>query len=615
MGAPLAGERKIVWSVLGFAASLGVVLVLEPMPAAAQILDPPSRGAEPRRPSFAPRSRRHDAAGGAVEQATGAPSTMAVSGPGSRPPAPVRQPPATASRTRRASRSAPKTDAGDAAALEDDGSGEPRPRRLAVPQDGDPVPVIEASAPQDGLIDLSEPTAPIEGQEDITEADMRSPEDVRAFIDEPACIRSAAAAAGEINPVFSDSTFQGFALDPFPPIGTKIGSFLLFTTIETDVDYNSNIFASPSEIGDTALEVRPAARLASTWSRHALEVRASGDLSFHDRYPTEDDRAYLVEGLGRLDVTSFTNFQGLIAHEEAQESRSAINASVGRHAAERQRHPPARPPSITASTGSRCSCAAVSSIRRYGNNLFDGTVQSNADRNFTLYDQAVRPKWEFSPYLYAFSDIAFNQRDYDLAAFSDGINRSSTGERYRVGVSFGEISEILRGNFSLGYGRQTPNSPELEVIDGLLIDADLTWQQTALTTLQFTAATEVAETTTFDSGGVLERTYGLEARHNFTRYLVGIAGLGYLTRDFVGADISESQVTAAAGQRILPQPLGRAVLALSAHRLRQLAAEQQLHRRRGAGRRAPAPLALARLYTSLAMPALSAAARSWRSRP
>jgi hypothetical protein len=159
----------------------------------------------------------------------------------------------------------------------------------------------------------------------------------------------------------------------------------------------------------------------------------------------------------------------------------------------------------------------------------------------------VRPRWEFSPYLYAFSDIAFNQRDYNLAAFSDGINRSSTGERYRVGVSFGEISEILRGTFTLGYGRQTPDSEQLEVIDGLLIDADLTSQATALTTLQFTATSEVAETTTFDSGGVMERTYGLEARHNFTRYLVGIAGLGYLTRDFVGADTSESQFTAAAG--------------------------------------------------------------------
>ena len=172
---------------------------------------------------------------------------------------------------------------------------------------------------------------------------------------------------------------------------------------------------------------------------------------------------------------------------------------------------------------------------------------SNADRNFTLYDEAVRPKWEFSPYLFMFADIAFNQRDYTIPAFSDGIIRSSTGERYRLGVSFGEVSQILRGNISLGYGRQTPDSRELEVIDGLLIDADLTWQVTPLTTLQFTAASEVAETTTVDSGGVMERVYGLEGRHSFTTYLVGIAGIGYMTRDFVGAGITENQFTAAVG--------------------------------------------------------------------
>jgi hypothetical protein len=154
---------------------------------------------------------------------------------------------------------------------------------------------------------------------------------------------------------------------------------------------------------------------------------------------------------------------------------------------------------------------------------------------------------EFAPNLYFFSDIAFNQRDYDLAAQSDGINRSSTGQRYRAGVSFGDSGEILRGDISLGYGRQTPNSPELAITDGLLIDAGLTWRMTPLTTLQFTAATDIAETTTFDSGGVLERIYGLEARHNFTRYLVGIAGLGFMTRNFSGVDITESQVTAAVG--------------------------------------------------------------------
>ena len=159
-------------------------------------------------------------------------------------------------------------------------------------------------------------------------------------------------------------------------------------------------------------------------------------------------------------------------------------------------------------------------------------------------------------------------------------------------MSFGEVSQILRGNISLGYGRQTPDSRELEVIDGLLIDADLTWQVTPLTTLQFTAASEVAETTTVDFGGVMERVYGLEGRQSFTTYLVGIAGIGYMTRDFVGAGITENQFTAAVGAEYYLNRWAVLFTPLPAHRLRQLAARQQLHRRRGAGRRAPAPLIL-----------------------
>jgi hypothetical protein len=70
---------------------------------------------------------------------------------------------------------------------------------------------------------------------------------------------------------------------------------------------------------------------------------------------------------------------------------------------------------------------------------------------------------------------------------------------------------------------------------------------TRLTTLLFTAASEVAETTTVDSGGVMERQYAVEARHSFLTRLIGSAGIGYLTRDFVGGNLNENQFTAAAG--------------------------------------------------------------------
>jgi len=553
MGAPLSGERKIVGFVLGFAAIAGAALVLAPSPSLAQILDAPAAAPErPRRPALRP-AVPDESVFEEEEQRAFSDGRFGID----QPSRPVLRPRVvdeddgtidmgTGVEGGEDAQPGPAPDAGTDQASGGPGGDNARRGQLAIAQDGDPVTVVETPAPQDGVIELNEPDAAMEGETDITAVDMRSPEDVRVFAAEPAGYDPLLLQAGEYNPVFGQSRFQGFSFDPFPQLGTRIGSFVLYTNVEANYDYNSNLFASPNAVGDSSLEVRPAARLASNWSRHAVEVRASGDLSFHNQYPSEDDRAYLVEGLGRLDVTSRTNLQGLIAHQEAQESRSAINAtSVGTR-------PNINVDRYRAALNHRFNRLAVQ-VRgsiidtSYSDDVIGGVPVSNADRNFTLYEQAVRPRWEFSPYLFAFSDIAINQRDYDVAAFSDGILRSSRGERYRVGLSFGEVGEILRGTISLGYGRQTPNSPELQVIDGLLIDADLAWQVNALTTLQFVATSEVAETTTAGSGGVMERTYGLEARHAFTRYLVGIAGAGYMTRDFVGADQSENQFTAALG--------------------------------------------------------------------
>ena len=72
-----------------------------------------------------------------------------------------------------------------------------------------------------------------------------------------------------------------------------------------------------------------------------------------------------------------------------------------------------------------------------------------------------------------------------------------------------------------------------------MFDADLTWRITPLTALLFTAATDVAETTTTDTGGVLERQYALALRHSFSTRLIGTTGISYYNRDFVGGDLTE----------------------------------------------------------------------------
>jgi hypothetical protein len=425
------------------------------------------------------------------------------------------------------------------------GKAEGTPRQLPVAQDGDLATPLQPPVSNDGVIDLSRPNPFAGEEEEATPVNLRVPQ-VIAAVGPGLGFDPLLLTAEEANPVFSNFALAQFEPEPFAPLGMRLGSFTLFSSVEADGDYNSNLFASPVALGDYAFELRPTMRLASNWSTHALEVRAAGNLSFHDKYPTEDNRAYLLESLGRLDVTRRTNLQGAISREYAQESRNAINASsIGTR------------PNVTVDRGrasfnhrfNRLTVQLRGAIvdTNYSTDTVDGVVESNSDRDYILYEQALRSQWEFTPALFLFSDIAINQRDYSIPAFTDGIIRSSTGQRYRAGVSFGNVGEFLRGEVSLGYGQQTPDNHELEAIDGLLIDANLTWRPTPITSVLFTAATDVAETTTVDSGGVLERTYGLEARHSFQTRLVGIAGLGYFTRDFVGAGIHENQLTAATG--------------------------------------------------------------------
>lgn len=520
----MASGQRFVRLLLGLAAATGCLLALVPQPAAGQILDRPhEEEASPARraPSAATALTEtepdpfNDGRWGADVRAASAPQQAEVAG-----------------------------SAWDARTEAEDVLDTRLRRTRPVPQDGDPVDVVEELIPADGIIDLAQPSELTE-LEDPARVDIRSPADIAAFDAFPG-FDPLLLQAGEINPVFSGAGDRLFEQEPFAPLGTRIGSFILFTELEANGDYNSNLFASPEALGDYSLEVRPAGRLVSDWDNHAVELRASGDLSFHDKYPSEDDRAYLVEGLGRLDVTRRTDLQGAVGHEEAQESRSAINAnSAGTR------------PNITVNRGrgafnhqfNRLAVQLRGGIvdTRYGTDILGGVAQSNADRNYTLYEQAARAMWEFSPTFFLFSDVAINQRDYGIAAFSDGINRSSTGQRYRVGVSFGDTGAYLRGDVSLGYGRQTPDSRLLEVIDGLFFDANLSWRVTQLTTLLLTSSTEVAETTTAGSGGVLEHQYAAEVRHNFTTRLVGSVGIGLFTRDYVGAGLNEDQLTAATG--------------------------------------------------------------------
>ena len=421
----------------------------------------------------------------------------------------------------------------------------PAPGQRPVIRDGDLSYPPEPRAPVDGIVAAEEPAEVRDGVDSML-IDTRPAEDFAAFENPPAGHDPLLFQIEDLPPVEDRRTRRLSLLEPYDPVGIRIGSFVLFPEAELGGSWYSNVLRSPTATADIAFDFKPTARLVSDWQRHALEFRAGATLSYFNELNSENDRGYNLEARGKLDLTKRTNLQAFVARDLSQESRSAIDANS---AGERADLTLDRVGATFNHRFNRLSLQLRGTVEdyRYSDVLVGNMIQSNADRNHTNYEETVRASWEFKPTLTGFVEAGVNQRRYETVAQSDNIGRNSNGQRYRAGVSFGNTGKILRGELAVGYGIQTPEDSRLGSVEGVIVDANVAWRMSELTTLTFNAQSDISETTTADASGVISHSFGVEARHAFRRQLIGFAGTSYTMQNYVGVPIDESAWRAETG--------------------------------------------------------------------
>lgn len=417
---------------------------------------------------------------------------------------------------------------------------QPRPRggERPVLKDGD---LNDPDMPmaRDGIIVTGEPEAPVDG-DDPTQIDSRPREEAALFenparADDPFLYQ-----VEDTEPVANRRADRLFRFEPYDPVGIKAGSFILFPEVEIGGNYFSNVFYSPVRRSDVTFDVRPSARFVSNWTTHALEFSARGLASFYNEFSTENDKAYTLEVRGRLDITRRTNLQVVASHDVAQESRSLPNA---RDAGTR---PDVTTDRIAAALNHRFNRLTLQlrgSVTGYdyGSSTTAGVTTSNATLNYTGYEQGLRASYEFKPTLSAFGEVVTNQRSYDQPDLT-GLDRSSTGERYRVGLNFGTTGELLRGEIGGGFGIQHAPGAGLPDASGFILDANATWRATPLTSFLFTARSDFMESQVTGVSFVRSQMAGLELRHQLRRDLIASAGIAYTNNDYVGDGIREQDL-------------------------------------------------------------------------
>ena len=133
-----------------------------------------------------------------------------------------------------------------------------------------------------------------------------------------------------------------------------------------------------------------------------------------------------------------------------------------------------------------------------------------------------------------------SREEYEQPIAVSGITRDSNGFAALSGVTFA-FSDALSGDINFGWGEQTSIDDSVGPIEGLLLNANVIWQPTPMTLVEFIARSQVSTTTLVDSLGAIDRFYELSLQQAIWRYLV----LG----TFVSYEIADYTATPQVDQR------------------------------------------------------------------
>jgi hypothetical protein len=400
-------------------------------------------------------------------------------------------------------------------------------------------------APDNGtLIDgrpQSADTADTLGQLD---PDLRMAKDRDAFENPPAGHNPQLFQIEQTQPLRDRRTEQFFENDPFEHIGWRLGSFILFQELEVSPAWDSNVFFQESAQSDWNAAFKSETRLVSNWSNHAVEFRMIQNRTYQREFTSQNSAGQTYELRGRLDVTARTTIEAVGAREIAQESGNSVD---NRGSASGDR-PDVTTDRLNVTLNHRFNRLSLQlrgglADTGYG----DAPANTPNDRDLTTHTLALRAQWEFRPTFSVFGEIERDERRHPAAAVNDDLTRNSEGERYRAGVALGQTGEFLRGEASIGYGIQRPAASPLPDVEAFLVDANVAWRITPLTSALFEAATSIGETTLSGSSGVINRRVGIRLRHSFTNRLTAEAGVSYGTQNYEGATLREHDVTLKSG--------------------------------------------------------------------
>lgn len=344
---------------------------------------------------------------------------------------------------------------------------------------------------------------------------------VKSIGADPRRAKDAANVTSEANPGDTQAQNDPSRVDDsYQPKGVELGQFLLFPQFEVEQSYNSNVFAARSGAqGDFVTRLAPEMRLRSRFKEHSINALARVEKFHFHRFSDDSHLDGQLQADGRYDITNNWEATGLFDFARRAEDRGSPDAAGGKKPT----------PTFTTKlqTGTKI---------RQGRYTFQAdltatrlTFENVATSTGTTVNSSARDRWEFVgltrasyeifPGYAAVAELSANKREYDAAFDASGYERSSHGYRADAGVGV-DISQLIRGDFLLGFFSQDYKDPRLTDPSGASIKAVFNWTPSRMTVVVPSFERSVQETTSRGASSMVRTGGSLVVRHELERNIV-----------------------------------------------------------------------------------------------
>lgn len=317
----------------------------------------------------------------------------------------------------------------------------------------------------------------------------------------------------------------------FDPVGGRIGSFFLYPTVETRIEYDDNILALPNDgAGDVELTLRGAVALESRWERHSLQLDGYVEQNFHGKFSTEDVMEGGARVRGKLDIDRDTSARLVASLDALAEDRANITStSQARRPTRFRRADTLLSVSRDMGRVQLIGDAQMVVLEFDDAQAADGTLVEQDFRDSTYLRGSLTTLVEFGPRISGLVRGQIDRLTYTgKPSTPDPFDRDTTGYAIEAGAKL-ELSNLVFGEVRAGVLHRKVDDPSSPGLTGVSFGANLTWNPTPLTTVRFFADRQVEEGGSQLVSGNLRSLVRAEVEHELLRNLI-LEGRGSFAR-------------------------------------------------------------------------------------